>query len=559
MISLFIASLIILITCFIIGHIALSVISSEHNFFYKYLFGFVICSTIFTSLSIISPINYLSLVILFLISVIYLILRRSIIIDIGRKIKKNINTYPYLYGTFAVIIIILFSHSLYSPQLHYDAGLYHIQTIKWINQYPAVPGLANLHYRFGFNSNIYPFFAASTFEKVFGQPVYALNFISLFVFILWIFSKIQLHLLKSEPNKLLAYTILLVISIITYMPWISAPCTDICVFIFSAFVIFNLTEKEHQNKKYLLIPLGIFAITIKISVLPIALFLALIVVNKHSLRIPNNLIAITILSIIIVIPWIIRFVILTGWLAFPLSSIDLFSFDWKVPVENVQNLENIIHNYPRYIPIDTPLEERTLSMWFPIWLKNQSLIDLILLSATVLSIPLIIIIATLRKNTVDSQLLILYLLSVIGVLFWFNLSPRVRFGMPFIVASVLIPLFQINIKPSFTKVILIMGIFSVILFLYNHWFHPWHFLKKLNNYWLYPTKVEKVSNGNEIQYNYYLIDNNVKCFYPENDELCFDHELPCSINKIKDIHLRSTELKDGFYIRKLKDNRPTTK
>ena len=34
----------------------------------------------------------------------------------------------------------------------YDTGLYHAQYIKWIRNYPVVPGLGNLHGRFAFNS-----------------------------------------------------------------------------------------------------------------------------------------------------------------------------------------------------------------------------------------------------------------------------------------------------------------------------------------------------------------------------------------------------------------------
>lgn len=34
----------------------------------------------------------------------------------------------------------------------YDAGLYHVPAIKWIENFPIVPGLANLHSRFGINS-----------------------------------------------------------------------------------------------------------------------------------------------------------------------------------------------------------------------------------------------------------------------------------------------------------------------------------------------------------------------------------------------------------------------
>jgi hypothetical protein len=49
---------------------------------------------------------------------------------------------------------------------NFDSGLYHFGSIRWLNEYPIVPGLGNLHWRFALNQsyfgflslvNIYPF------------------------------------------------------------------------------------------------------------------------------------------------------------------------------------------------------------------------------------------------------------------------------------------------------------------------------------------------------------------------------------------------------------------
>ena len=41
----------------------------------------------------------------------------------------------------------------------YDTLLYHAQVVKWNFTYPAVPGLAILHERFGYNSSFHLFAA----------------------------------------------------------------------------------------------------------------------------------------------------------------------------------------------------------------------------------------------------------------------------------------------------------------------------------------------------------------------------------------------------------------
>jgi len=43
---------------------------------------------------------------------------------------------------------------------HYDTGLYGAPAVRWIQTFPAVPGLANLHGRFGFNSSAFLCIAA---------------------------------------------------------------------------------------------------------------------------------------------------------------------------------------------------------------------------------------------------------------------------------------------------------------------------------------------------------------------------------------------------------------
>src|SRR5688500_16524798 len=55
--------------------------------------------------------------------------------------------WAWLVGTAAVAYLAA------GPPLVYDTGFYHAQAVRWINEYPAVPGLANLHGRLAFNSS----------------------------------------------------------------------------------------------------------------------------------------------------------------------------------------------------------------------------------------------------------------------------------------------------------------------------------------------------------------------------------------------------------------------
>lgn len=56
-----------------------------------------------------------------------------------------------------VMTVLWLANSAIGPIINYDSGLYHLQAVQWAHDYPAVPGLANLHHRFGFTSAWFPY------------------------------------------------------------------------------------------------------------------------------------------------------------------------------------------------------------------------------------------------------------------------------------------------------------------------------------------------------------------------------------------------------------------
>ncbi|MEM6285499.1 MAG: hypothetical protein AAF787_25135, partial [Chloroflexota bacterium] len=58
-------------------------------------------------------------------------------------------------GAFAMLI----ANTAMQAFVGNDFALYHQQMVQWINAYPIVPGLANLHGRFGFNNSFFLYVA----------------------------------------------------------------------------------------------------------------------------------------------------------------------------------------------------------------------------------------------------------------------------------------------------------------------------------------------------------------------------------------------------------------
>ncbi|MBL8021344.1 MAG: hypothetical protein JNM27_16860, partial [Leptospirales bacterium] len=54
----------------------------------------------------------------------------------------------------------------------YDTPLYHLNAVRWINEFAAIPGLANFHERLGFNSSFLLFGALTNVDPLAGKAAH---------------------------------------------------------------------------------------------------------------------------------------------------------------------------------------------------------------------------------------------------------------------------------------------------------------------------------------------------------------------------------------------------
>ena len=73
--------------------------------------------------------------------------------------KQAASTSSWVYSVLlAVTTIWVAILSMSSPTI-YDDGLYHFNSIRWLNEYPIVLGLGNLHSRLAFNQSFFAYVA----------------------------------------------------------------------------------------------------------------------------------------------------------------------------------------------------------------------------------------------------------------------------------------------------------------------------------------------------------------------------------------------------------------
>ena len=62
----------------------------------------------------------------------------------------------WIGGVVLGILFLVYAGWALGEPTNYDTGLYHIGAINYARDFPTIPGLANLHERFGFNSSMWP-------------------------------------------------------------------------------------------------------------------------------------------------------------------------------------------------------------------------------------------------------------------------------------------------------------------------------------------------------------------------------------------------------------------
>ncbi|WP_394336408.1 LIC_10190 family membrane protein [Flavobacterium pallidum] len=178
----------------------------------------------------------------------------------------------------------------------------------------------------------------TSLHDVFGQEVNSLSFLLFSLFTVYFIHKIY-AIYKQEGVSNLFVFFLLMFLILLSLNDLSSPSPDFLVitfllFIFSRIVDLSSQKEEANFGNYIpIVILSVYLITAKMASIPV-LLLSVFVCIKFIKDFKRTVWLLPFL-ILIVIPWLVRNIILTGLLIYPFPLLDLFGFDWKMPLENV--------------------------------------------------------------------------------------------------------------------------------------------------------------------------------------------------------------------------------
>jgi hypothetical protein len=415
------------------------------------------------------------------------VLRRKNISGFVRKL-----TWRKILPTLGASLFLALLVSFFSidGNLHFDHGLYHLQTVLWLENYAIVPGLGNVHHRLAFNNSSFLYVALINKGFFSGYSYYISN--SLLAWVITLQSLQSISALINEKTIISKKTLYYAI-VFPFFIWhiknfyFAGYSPDLFISVLQVLIageFISLMEKDAKDQVGIrltatqLLVLCLLMVCVKLSGLVYALtFLIatlIIFLKKRQPNISDQRFFINRLvsSLVIGIPWLIRSVILSGYLVYP-SSLISFNVLWKIPKTMVDPIASVIYNWSRYgnsISPDTPFAE-----WLPQWLWT---VPRGLKEAWILAVPLAIIliaIFTFRRFSIKQHLgqILVILFAVSHIVYWFLLAPEIRFmGMSFWVAfGALLIIFIDWIDLSYTE-ISTKGVTLLVLFFVLLWLSP---------------------------------------------------------------------------------------
>lgn len=476
--------------------------------------------------------------------------------DIKQHVLNLVQSIKSLHYNYRILLIslciITLAQSATKPYL-IDNESYYIQTIKWVNEYGLVKGLANLHMFFGFYSGWH--ILQSGFNFPFINDLFNdLNGYLLIFYSVFAFQKLDGYE-KSKIKADLFIGSVLIFSLF-FMQFINAPSPDLAIFLISQ-IVFYLFLVEGTNMKadnfLILLCFILFLCFIKVTavalvIIPIYIFIK----NYTSLK--KDLLKCTILCSVLLLFFLIKNLIITGYLIYPFDVFNI-NVDWKQPKELID-----LYKHGTFISAFDNVEVDHLNLFerFFAWLNTAKLHGVFnkLYILLLFFFPIII-----YRSKQKLEIGIVYFLAVLQLIIVWNSSAQYRYYFAFLIFLFVFGMVSILKTKRVYNIMITLSIYSCLI--------PLIFnisIKTLSsNAFAMELSQFKLSNiiipEGKSKYNIQFTKESINGFnYNSPDDTMFfwgtgNGELPC-VNKkqleyIKTYYhytpaLRSGKLKDGF-------------
>ena len=411
---------------------------------------------------------------------------------------------------------------------NYDTGLYHLQTIQWLNEHQIVKGLANLHSRFGFNQSYFSFLALLNVSP-FWLKGYALG--NIFLLALAVGTLFSAKFFTRKSGWWLLISLSFAIGVVAQK--IAAPSPDFAIGILQIVVFIKTIEclsddnlGFSQNIAVLLM-LCAFMLTVKLSSVIYGASMAITVIWVRKIYFKENLYLLLKTSVVclaIILVHYSRGFFLSGFPLYPSLFLGLPNLPWSIPAEKAILEAQWIYSFAK-----NPLSSPDLVLgnwgWVKIWIERQSLSlwRFLAIDFALLIVNFALFMKTASKYE-DKKWLSIYIPLLASLIFWFLIAPDWRFlgSIPELIIALAgwLCLRAMNISPKlpiWANSALNKQVLGIAIFLMT--FRVIHIATLPTDGWQ-PWPSEKIIQK--------YTESGLMIYTPSAGELCWDAPLPCA-------------------------------
>ena len=472
---------------------------------------------------------------------------KKLFTDTSSDFKKLSN-----YSKILLLITLIFTtYKCASAPFFIDNESYYIQTIKWINEYGFVKGLANLHVFFAQTSAIHVLQAGFNFSFI-SQNFNDINGLILLISAFYFTEKFEKQFQINKKSHWIGF---IPCFNVLFFQFVSQPSPDFILIVVSQIIFYLfLEENESQEALKTAIFLFLFLVFVKITIAPIGLLILFWMYQQKKF-----LILFSVSSCFLLMLFVIKNIIISGYPLYPFEYI-FYDFEWKIPdnlfsfitnaTKNAGYFENeVVANPSFYDKLYAWINLKGLNIFF-----NLGIIFLFVISYIINQLS-----KTKKFKIVFFTLLIHFLILLFT-------SPQYRFFLPEFVflAVFLIAVITNFLKFDFKTIQIGLILFVIVTFFGLEYID---FKKLTDNKYLQKKSDFQFSNilipRSNTKYEdleFIKIKNeNLEYYSPKQNFFFFgtaNGDLPC-VNKVQIDYFekyyfikpqfRTTEIKDGFY------------
>lgn len=535
-------------TCYVLGFAALKMLSGRQQYPFKkestFLYAGIVVTTVYAQFfSLFDKVGLAANVVMLMLCAVCVFRYRKELTERFHTLRLTVT--PVRAGV-TVLLLLLFAYGTSTGVIHYDTGLYHAQSIRWIEEYGIVPGLGNLHSRLAYNSASFGLSALYSFGFLGGQSYHCGAGFLAFLLALtcaegFTWERIRGPKLSDFVRVIGVYYLLIIFDEMV------SPASDYFMVLGVFYILIRWLElTEKGEKSYLpyglLCLIGVWLVTVKLSgalILLLTLKPACMMIREKRGKEIAKFLG---LGSFTAAPFLIRNVILSGWLLYPSTVIDLFGFDFKIPKGVAEYDAREIQVWGRGFS-DVSRYDDPFGNWFPDWAMSLDTVNKVFLLLALSS--LIMLLGLCGYTLVKRRKEMLDFLLVAGTvaacfLFWLTSAPLIRYGCVYLwVLPILIwGFFYLKISPGLDRyklyliVLLLAGVYKTYAF-------AGETLQGATAKYLICQK--DYDNFETVTYELH----GYTFYYPESGDRTGYRDFPASPVKAEDI-FRGDTIEDGF-------------